>query len=82
MNKELKYKQHVVNTGNLEHQFKETDDLTILPIGGMQISGEWDTVTDCINSINWNEWTPFGYFVRFVYRQQGSKNMTLHLFKL
>lgn len=76
-------KQHIVRTENFVHHFKETDDISQIQLGAVQINGQADTVTEFVQNMRLEtDWIPFGYCLRTIYRNTDSKNMTAYLYKL
>jgi len=76
-------RNHIVNTGKTICHFRETNNISDIHSGGMQVCGQSETITEFVNKIELErEWMPYGYVLRWVYRQKDSKNMTAFLFKL
>ena len=76
-------KQHIVRTENYTHHFKETNDISNITFGGVQINGQANTITEFVQSMRLEqEWIPYGYCLRTIFRSTDSKNMTAYLYKL
>lgn len=76
-------KQHIVRTENYTHNFKETNDISKVTCGGVAINGQADTITEFVQNLRLDqEWIPFGYCLRTVFKNPESKNMTAYLYKL
>lgn len=73
---------HIVSTENYRHNFLEVDDLSEV-VNGVQVHGQADTITDFVQGLRLEEeWIPFGYCLRIVYRQKESNNMTAFLYRI
>lgn len=76
-------KQHIVRTGNFTHHFKETNDISEIQIGGIEINGQAETITEFVQKMRLEEeWIPYGYYLRKIFRNTDSKNMTAYLYRL
>lgn len=76
-------KTHIVKIETKICHFRETENIFDIHPGGVQIYGQSENIIDFVNSIRLDqEWFPYGYILRWVYRQKDSKNMTAFLFKL
>ena len=76
-------KQHIVRTENYVHYFKETNDVSDICFGGIEINGQSDTITEFVQNLRLEqEWIPYGYGLRLVFRNKDSKNMTAYLYRL
>jgi len=76
-------KNHTVSTGTAIQQFLETDNPFDIEIGGCQIWGQADSITEFVTGLELeNEWMPYGYVLRVVFRPTDSKNFTAHLFRI
>ena len=76
-------KQHIVRTENYTHHFKETNDISDITFGGVEINGQAETITEFVQNMRLEqEWIPFGYCLRKIFRNKDSKNMTAYLYKL
>jgi hypothetical protein len=76
-------KNHTVSIGTHIVHFKEVNVLNEMPVNGMQVSGKAQNITHFVKSLRLNEqWIPYGYCLRLVYRPAKSQNMTAFLFKL
>ncbi len=78
-----KMKQHIVRTKNYTHNFKETNNVSDIKFGGVEINGQANTITEFVQNMRLEEeWIPFGYCLRIVFRNEESKNITAYLYKL
>lgn len=76
-------KQHIVKTENYTHHFKETNDISKVIHGGIEINGQANTITEFVQGMRLEqEWIPFGYCLRMVFKNPDSKNMTAYLYKI
>jgi hypothetical protein len=77
------HKNHIVTIGNTQISFLEINSMFDAALGGMQINGNADNVTEFIQSLDLiNDWYPYGYILRTVLKIEGSKNMTAFLYRL
>ena len=75
--------QHIVSLESSVVYFKETDDINDLVFGGTEIWGQADSITEFVKGLRLEqEWIPYGYHLRTVYRNGNSKNMTAYLSRL
>ena len=75
--------QHIVRTKNYTHYFKETDNVLDLKFGGVEVNGQAKDITEFIQNLRLEEdWIPYGYCLRVIFRNKNSKNMTAHLYKI
>jgi hypothetical protein len=83
LNNQSTMKQHIVATKNYIHHFKETNDMSEIEIGGIQIYGQADTITEFVQNLRLDEeWIPYGYSLRTVFKMPDSKNITAFLYRL
>ena len=76
-------KQHIVKTENYTHFFKETNNMSDIEFGGVVINGQANTITEFVQNMRLEEeWIPFGYCLRIVFRNKWSKNMTAYLYRI
>lgn len=76
-------KKHIVSIGNSTIHFKETNNIFDVKSGGIEINGQADSITEFVQKIDLeNQWIPYGYVLRVVYRLENSKNITAFLYQL
>ena len=76
-------KQHIVRTENNIHNFNETNNIFDINNPGIQINGQADSITEFVNNMRLEqEWLPYGYILRIIFRNDNSKNMTAFLYKI
>lgn len=76
-------KNHIVRIENHVCYFKETNNISDIIFGGIEINGQANTITEFVQNMRLEqEWIPFGYCLRIVFRNVDSKNMTAFLYKL
>lgn len=72
---------HIVMIGTLKCFFKETTNYALIPIGGMQISGQAENITEFVNNSRLKDYFDFGYNLRYVLNIENSKNYTAFLYR-
>ena len=76
-------KQHTVRTETVVHYFKETNNIFDVKIGGCEVYGQADSITEFVKKLKLEQqWIPYGYVLRIVHRNENSKNMTAFLYRL
>ena len=76
-------KQHIVRTENYRHHFQEVNEMAEIQPGGIQINGQANTVTEFVQNLRLeDEWIPYGYCLRKVFRNTESLNMTAFLYRI
>ena len=76
-------KQHIVRTEKFTHHFKETNDISKIKIGGIEVNGQAKTITDFVQNMQLEEqWIPYGYYLRKIFRSDDSNNMTAYFYKI